>query len=91
MDSTANEVSDVSISGFPTLKLIKKDTNKIIDYEGKRELEDLTKFIENILKGGDGGEVNVDSEGDDEEEEEVDEDLEDEWPVNEDDKSHDEL
>ena len=90
MDSTANEVSDVSISGFPTLKLIKKDTNKIIDYEGKRELEDLTKFIENILKGGDGGEVNVDSEGD-EEEEEVDEDLEDEWPVNEDDKSHDEL
>ena len=90
MDSTANEVSDVSISGFPTLKLIKKDTNKIIDYEGKRELEDLTKFIENILKGGDGGEVNVDSEGD-EDEEEVDEDLEEEWPVNEDDKSHDEL
>ena len=88
MDSTANEVSDVSISGFPTLKLIKKDTNKIIDYEGKRELEDLTKFIENILKGGDGGEVNVDSEGEDEGE---DEDIEDEWPVNEDDKSHDEL
>ena len=88
MDSTANEVSDVSISGFPTLKLIKKDTNKIIDYEGKRELEDLTKFIEDILKGGDGGEVNVDSEGEDPEDEE---ELPDEYLPEEDDKSHDEL
>merc|ERR1711997_834499 len=32
MDSTANEVADVSISGFPTLKLFKKDTNEIVEY-----------------------------------------------------------
>merc|ERR1712001_396221 len=48
MDSTANEVADVSISGFPTLKLFKKDTNEIVEYNGARELDDLVKFIEDL-------------------------------------------
>merc|ERR1712226_821009 len=48
MDSTANEVADVAISGFPTLKLFKKDTNEILEYSGARELDNLVKFIEEL-------------------------------------------
>jgi len=48
MDSTANEVADVAISGFPTLKLFKKGTNEISEYNGARELDDLVKFIEDL-------------------------------------------
>jgi thiol-disulfide isomerase/thioredoxin len=34
MDSTANEVEEVQIEGFPTLKLFKKGSNEIVDYNG---------------------------------------------------------
>ncbi len=34
MDSTANEVEEVQVQGFPTLKLFKKETNEIVDYSG---------------------------------------------------------
>merc|ERR1712223_1719414 len=62
MDSTANEVADVAISGFPTLKLFKKDTNEIVEYNGARELDDLVKFIEDLSE--DKEEVDDDSEED---------------------------
>merc|ERR1712223_902834 len=62
MDSTANEVADVAISGFPTLKLFKKGTNEISEYNGARELDDLVKFIEDLSE--DKEEVDDDSEED---------------------------
>jgi len=46
MDSTANELEDVKIQGFPTLKYFPKGSDKAVDYNGGRTLEDLTKFIE---------------------------------------------
>ena len=35
MDSTANEVEEVTIEGFPTLKLFKAGSNEVVDYSGK--------------------------------------------------------
>ena len=37
MDATANEVDGFEIQGFPTLKLIKKDTNEIVSYQGRTD------------------------------------------------------
>ena len=64
MDSTANELEDIKIQGFPTIKLFKKGDNKVVDYNGERTLEGLTKFLES---GG------VDGAGADAEEEEPEE------------------
>jgi len=44
MDSTANEVKDVKVRGFPTLKLFKKD-GSIVDFNGARDLESMAKFL----------------------------------------------
>jgi len=46
MDSTANELEEIKIQGFPTIKLFKKDTNEIEDYNGERTLEGFVKFLE---------------------------------------------
>jgi len=82
-DATANEFADVEVQGFPTLKWFPKgEENKIVDYNGGRDLDSLIKFVEN------GGEVPEEAEEDDEEdedEEEIDEEEE------EDDAGHDEL
>merc|ERR1712012_1488948 len=43
-DATANEVKDVKVRGFPTLKLFKKD-NTIEDYNGGRDLDSFVKFL----------------------------------------------
>lgn len=52
MDSTANEVEDIKIQGFPTIKLFQKGDNKIVDYNGERTLEGFTKFLESGGKDG---------------------------------------
>merc|ERR1712080_237777 len=64
MDATANELEDIKVQGFPTIKLIQKETNKIIDYNGERTLDGFVKFLES------GGVHGAAAEGDDEEEDE---------------------
>eukprot|EP00088_Acartia_fossae_P054932 TRINITY_DN6354_c1_g1_i1.p1 TRINITY_DN6354_c1_g1~~TRINITY_DN6354_c1_g1_i1.p1 ORF type:complete len:521 (-),score=143.54 TRINITY_DN6354_c1_g1_i1:96-1658(-) len=46
MDATENELEDVEVEGFPTIKIFKKDTNDVVDYVGSRTLESLEKFVE---------------------------------------------
>merc|ERR1711951_182542 len=65
MDSTANELEDVKIQGFPTIKLFKKGDNTVVDYNGERTLEGFTRFLES---GGVDG-AGVEDEGDDDDEE----------------------
>merc|ERR1712228_354498 len=69
MDSTTNEVEDVKIQGFPTIKLFKKGDNKIVDYNGERTLDGLVRFLES------GGVDGAAAEGDEDEDEDEDDDL----------------
>jgi len=69
MDSTANELEDVKVQGFPTIKLFQKETNAVIDYNGERTLDGFVKFLES------GGVHGAAAEGDDDLEDE-DDDLE---------------
>jgi len=34
------------VQSFPTIKLWKKETNEVVDYNGERTLEGFTKFLE---------------------------------------------
>jgi len=52
MDSTVNELEDIKIQSFPTIKLFPKDTDQVIDYNGERTLDALTKFLESHGKEG---------------------------------------
>merc|ERR1712088_840066 len=52
MDSTGNELEDIKIQGFPTIKLFKKGDNKVVDYNGERTLEGFAKFLESDGKDG---------------------------------------
>merc|ERR1712126_733785 len=36
LDATTNEVENVKIKGFPTLKLFKSGNNEVVDYKGGR-------------------------------------------------------
>jgi len=45
MDACANEVEEVKISSYPTIKLIKSGTNEIVDYDEDRTVEGFINFI----------------------------------------------
>lgn len=72
MDSTVNELEDVKVQSFPTIKLFLKDSNEVIDYTGERTLEGLTKFLESRGAEGSGPAGAEDAEGGEEESEEAD-------------------
>ena len=36
MDGTENELEDVALKGFPTIKLYRKETNEILDYSSRK-------------------------------------------------------
>jgi len=74
IDGTENEVDGVEIDGFPTIKMYKKETNEEIDYTGKRNMEDLVKFIET----GEQEEAEEEDEDEGEDDEDYDEEEEDE-------------
>ncbi|XP_072337402.1 protein disulfide-isomerase-like isoform X1 [Scyliorhinus torazame] len=48
MDATINEVESVTVEGFPTIKYFPAASGKkIINYEGARDLETFTTFLDN--------------------------------------------
>ncbi|RZC35834.1 protein disulfide-isomerase [Asbolus verrucosus] len=46
IDATANELEHTKVTSFPTLKLYPKGDNNVIEYNGPRTFEGLTKFVE---------------------------------------------
>jgi len=66
MDSTTNELEDVQVQGFPTIKLFKKGDNKVIDYNGDRTVDGFVKFIETEGAHGATAEATENDEGHDE-------------------------
>lgn len=74
MDSTLNELEDIKIQSFPTIKLFPKDTDEVIDYSGERTLDAMAKFLESHGKVGAKpvSEENEEEEDEGEEEEEED-------------------
>lgn len=80
MDATANEVEEVKVSGFPTLKYFPDDKEEnILDYNGERTLEAMAKFIDSDGKDAVGAtedddlsEEEIEEEEEDQEQEEVD-------------------
>ena len=70
MDSTANELETVKVQGFPTIKYFMAE-NKVVDYNGERTLEGLTKFLESGGKDGAGVPEDDEEEPEDEDEDEL--------------------
>jgi len=70
MDSTLNELEDIKIQSFPTIKLFPKDSSEVVDYTGERTLDAMAKFLESHGKEGNSGEEEEEDEGEEEEEEE---------------------
>jgi protein disulfide-isomerase A1 len=72
MDSTANELEDIKVHSFPTIKYFAAGSNKAVDYSGERTLEGFTKFLESGGKEGAGpsdeDKAAMEGEEDDEEE-----------------------
>merc|ERR1712117_421624 len=46
MDSTANELEEIKVQGFPTIKLIKAGDNSIVDFDGEGTEAGFVKFLD---------------------------------------------
>merc|ERR550519_965320 len=46
IDATANELDAIKVQGFPTIKLFKKETNEVVDFNGERTFDGFIKFLE---------------------------------------------
>jgi len=46
IDSTANELEEIKVQGFPTIKFFKKGTNEVVDYDGERTEAGFSKFLD---------------------------------------------
>merc|ERR1712141_608332 len=46
MDSTANELEEIKVQGFPTIKLIKAGDNSIVDFDGERTEAGFVEFLD---------------------------------------------
>jgi len=67
MDSTVNELEDIKIQSFPTLKLFPKDSDEVVDYNGERTLEAMSSFLKSHGKAqGSAEEEDNDAEEEDE-------------------------
>ncbi|BFZ17339.1 hypothetical protein BsWGS_20378 [Bradybaena similaris] len=69
MDATTNEVENVKISSFPTIRFYPKDSETGVEYSGERTLEGLSAFLDSDGQVG-GGEKGDEEEEEDEDEEE---------------------
>jgi len=72
MDATANDLEDIKINSFPTLKFFPKGSDEVIDYNGARTLDGFVKFLES--GGKEGADLESDAPAEEEEEEEEEED-----------------
>jgi len=88
MDSTANEVEDVKVQSFPTLKYFAN--GEVVDYKGGRTFDDFVKFLDSDGKdqGSSGGAAD---EPEPEDEELPPEPEGEDEPASEDEKKKDEL
>ena len=44
--STTNELEEIKVQGFPTIKLIKAGDNSIVDFDGERTEAGFVKFLD---------------------------------------------
>merc|ERR1719402_1925841 len=65
MDSTTNEVEDVKVQSFPTLKYFAN--GEVVDYKGGRTFDDFVKFLDSDGKVQDSGAADEPEPADDEE------------------------
>nr|KAG5703827.1 hypothetical protein BaRGS_031461 [Batillaria attramentaria] len=75
MDATANEIEEVKVQSFPTLKYFPAGSDEVIDYNGERTLDAFIKFVESGGKEGAGVSEDDDEDEDEDEDEEGDEDA----------------
>ncbi|XP_075724922.1 protein disulfide-isomerase isoform X1 [Rhipicephalus microplus] len=70
MDATTNELEHTEVHSFPTLRLYKKQTNEVVEYNGEQTREGLSDFTDATC--GNSHSAEVESENDENEEKEVD-------------------